>query len=185
MRFMTLPGAPSWTVDVTALRPLLAGEVTLRVFVDTWVGPGHPQGAGWLVDASFEMKGGTPARLPVAVIPLWDEMRFDYGDPAKPVAAAVPPRQPAIPADASAVELRAIITGHGQGNLQNCAEFCRRTHSFRLGETSFDRLLGATTAPPAAPPARPATPAHPAPAGVRGPTWSPGSSTSAPPPVRG
>ena len=102
LRFMTPYRAPaSWTVDVTALRPLLSGEVTVRVFIDTWVGPGHVQGAGWLVDAAFEMKGGTPARLPIAVIPLWDEMRFDYGDPAKPVAAAVPPRQPAIPADAT------------------------------------------------------------------------------------
>jgi hypothetical protein len=142
LRFMTPYRAPAaWTVDVTALRPLLSGEVTVRVFIDTWVGPGHVQGAGWLVDAAFEMKGGTPARIPIAVIPLWDEMRFDYGDPAKPVAAAVPPRQPAIPADATAVELRAIITGHGQGNLQNCAEFCRRTHTFRIGETSVDRLL--------------------------------------------
>jgi hypothetical protein len=142
LRFMTPYRAPaSWTVDVTALRPLLSGEVMVRVFIDTWVGPGHASGDGWLVDASFEMQGGLPARLPVAVIPLWDEMRFDYGDPAKPVAAAVPPRQPAIPADARAVELRAIITGHGQGNLNNCAEFCPRTHTFRIGETSFDRML--------------------------------------------
>jgi hypothetical protein len=142
LRFMTPYRAPaSWTVDVTALRPLLSGEVTMRAFIDTWVGPGNASGGGWLVDASFELVGGTPERLPIAVIPLWDEMRFDYGDPAKPVAAAVAPRQPAIPADARAVELRAFITGHGQGNLDNCAEFCRRNHTFRVGESRFSRLL--------------------------------------------
>ena len=142
LRFMTPYRAPAtWTVDVTSLRPLLAGEVTLRIFIDTWVGPGHVSGAGWLVDTRFEMTGGMPARLPIAVIPLWDEMRFDYGDPAKPVATAVPDRQPMIPADATAVELRAIITGHGQGNLDNCAEFCRRNHTFQLGEARVSRLL--------------------------------------------
>ena len=82
-----------------------------------------------------------PERLPIAVVPLWDDMRFDYGDPAKPVAAAVTPRTPAIPAEAGKVELRAFITGHGQGNLENCAEFCRRTHAFSVGGMRFERLL--------------------------------------------
>jgi hypothetical protein len=142
LRFMTpyRVGA-SWTIDVTGLRPLLSGDVTLRLFIDTWVGPGHPQGAGWLVDATFELTGGTPARLPIAVIPLWDETRFDYGDPAKPVAAAVPPRPVTIPAGSTAVELRSFITGHGQGNLGNCAEFCQRNHAFKVGEMRVQRLV--------------------------------------------
>lgn len=142
LRFMTPYGVPvTHTVDVTALRPLLAGEVTMRVFIDTWVGPGHQQGDGWLVEATFDMKGGMPARRPIAVLPLWDEMRFDYGDPAKPVAAAVTPRSVTIPAGAGAVELRAMITGHGQGNLDNCAEFCRRNHAFRAGGMRVERLV--------------------------------------------
>jgi hypothetical protein len=35
------------------------------------------------------------------------------------------------------VEIRSIITGHGQGNLQNCAEFCPKMHSFRVGGMEF------------------------------------------------
>jgi hypothetical protein len=142
LRFMTpyRVGA-GWTVDVTALRPLLAGAVTLRVFIDTWVGPGNAQGAGWLVDASFEFVGGTPARLPIAVIPLWDETKVDYGDPAKPVGGSMPVRSVTIPAGAGAVELRSFITGHGQGNLDNCAEFCRRTHGFTVGGARVEKLI--------------------------------------------
>jgi hypothetical protein len=134
LRFMT-PYAigASWTADVTALRPLLSGTVTLRVFIDTWVGPGNAQGAGWLVDTTFDMKGGVPDRLPIAVIPLWDQLEVPYGDPKKPISASVPDRTVPLPAGATGVELRSFVTGHGQGNLDNCAEFCTRTHSFTVG----------------------------------------------------
>jgi hypothetical protein len=154
LRFMTpYRVAATWTADVTALRPLLSGPVTLRVFIDTWVGPGNAaQGAGWLVDASFDLVGGMPERLPIAVIPLWDETKFDYGDPAKPVSAAVATRSITLPAGAGAVELRSFITGHGQGNLDNCAEFCRRNHAFTVGGMRVERMVWrddcATTAIP-------------------------------------
>jgi hypothetical protein len=111
------------------------------VFIDTWVGPGHAQGSGWLVDASFEMVGGMPQRLPIAVIPLWDETKFEYGDPAKPVSAAVATRLITLPAGAGQVELRSFITGHGQGNRDNCAEFCRRMHAFTVDGKRVERLL--------------------------------------------
>jgi hypothetical protein len=93
------------------------------------------------VDASFEMVGGMPDRVPIAVIPLWDEMHYDYGDPAKPVEDAVPDRSVIIPAGAGAVELRSFITGHGQGNLDNCSEFCKRTHVFTVGGMRAERLV--------------------------------------------
>jgi hypothetical protein len=142
LRFMTpFRVGASWTVDVTSLRPLLSGEVTMRVFIDTWVGPGHPQGSGWLVDASFEMVGGMPDRIPLAVIPLWDEMQYDYGDPTMPVAAAVPKRSVTIPAGAGAVELRSFVTGHGQGNVDNCSEFCQRAHAFTVGGMRTEKLV--------------------------------------------
>jgi hypothetical protein len=140
LRFMTPYGVGArWSVDVTALRPLLSGSVNLRLFIDTWVGPGHPPGAGWLVDASFEMKGGVPERLPVAVLPLWDEREVDYGDPAKAIATSVPAQMVTLPAGTRAVELRSFVTGHGQGNLDNCAEFCSRKHTFTVGGMAFAR----------------------------------------------
>jgi Peptide-N-glycosidase F, C terminal/Peptide-N-glycosidase F, N terminal len=155
MRFVTpYRLTADWTADVTALQPVLSGPRRVRVFIDTWVGPGHAQGNGWLVDVSFTFKPGAAAGepAPVAVIPLWDVGQFEVGEPTKPVAAARPDRMVEIPAGARKVELRSFITGHGQGNLQNCAEFCPKTHSFTVGSMRFDRRVWrtdcATTAVP-------------------------------------
>jgi hypothetical protein len=141
-RFMTpyrVEGA--WTIDVSSLRPLLSGTRTLRVFIDTWVGPGHANGDGWLVDARFDFVGGVPAELPVEVIPLWAYSEATVGDPALPVDGQVEPVTVAIPAGASRVELRSIITGHGQGNAENCAEFCQLAHGSLVGTAAVQRTV--------------------------------------------
>lgn len=130
-----------WTIDVSALRPLLSGTRTLRVFIDTWVGPGHANGNGWLVDARFDFVGGVPAELPVEVIPLWANVEATIGDPMLPVDGQVEPVTAMIPADASRVELRSLITGHGQGNANNCAEFCGLTHGYLVGDAAVQRLV--------------------------------------------
>lgn len=119
-----------FTVDVTDLQRLLEGPQTLRVFIDTWVGPGHANGAGWLVDARFDFVGGLPTPDPIAVVPLWSPQRVVYGDPLHPidVAATVD-----VPAGAT-VRVRSLVTGHGQGNADNCAEFCARDHQVAIGD---------------------------------------------------
>ena len=139
LRFITpyrVGGA--WTVDVTELRPLLAGRRTLRVFIDTWVGPGHANGDGWLVDAAFAFEGGTPAREAIAVIPVWAPHARVYGDPARPIAGV---ESVELPEGTRTVEARAFVTGHGQGNADNCAEFCARTHTFAVDGATRAREL--------------------------------------------
>ena len=139
-RFATpFGGTADWAVDVTPLLPLLGGRKKLVVHIDTWVGPSRPPGAGWLVDVSFTFTPGIPQRTPLQVIPLWDVATFDYGDPAKPVSLGA--RAVQIPAGASFVELRSLITGHGQGNLQNCAEFCPKVHTYTVGAGLVQRRL--------------------------------------------
>lgn len=118
-----------FTVDVTDFQRLLEGDKTLRVFIDTWVYPGHANGAGWLVDASFELVGGVPSPDPVAVVPLWAPQRVVYGDPMRPIAVAA---APTLPDGLTGARLRALVTGHGQGNAENCAEFCAKDHSFHV-----------------------------------------------------
>ena len=138
-----------FSLDVTELQRVLEGPQTLRVFIDTWVGPGHPNGAGWLVDAAFDFEGGLPSPDPFAVVPLWAPQRVVYGDPARPVDVAATVE---VPAGATGARLRALVTGHGQGNADNCAEFCARDHTFRVGAdtmtTSLWRDDCATTAVP-------------------------------------
>jgi Peptide-N-glycosidase F, C terminal/Peptide-N-glycosidase F, N terminal len=127
----------TWDLDVTDLRPLLTGDITLRAFIDTWVGPGSQYGGGWLLSASFEMTGGVPSPLPVAVIPVWTMRSAAYGDPAKPIASSVPTATLTLPT-ASSYALRTFVTGHGQGNADNCAEFCARTHTVSVGAKSHE-----------------------------------------------
>ena len=124
-RFMTpYRTGDDYRLDITELRPLFQGDTTFRVFIDTWVGPGHQQGEGWSVTASLEFDGGEPDRTPIAVLPVYSLGAFAVGDPARPVVEARPSLQVPIPAEAGQVALRSFITGHGQGNAGNCAEFC-------------------------------------------------------------
>jgi hypothetical protein len=150
-RFITpyniVPGTnepPAWDIDVTELRPLLSGTVTIRGFIDTWVPQGNvaAYGAGWLLGATFNMTGGTPAKVPIAVTPIWvwkttgqEPVGTVYGDPSQPISENLPPQTVALPAGATSYGVRSTITGHGQGNLDNCAEFCSEQHTWQVGTT--------------------------------------------------
>lgn len=131
----------TWELDVTALRPLLSGPRTLRVYIDTWVGPGHANGNGWLVDARFDLVGGIPSERPIAVLPLFPLVEVGVGDPMVPIADQIAAVEAMIPAGASRVELRSVITGHGQGNADNCAEFCPLAHGYEVGGAGVQRTI--------------------------------------------
>ena len=151
-RFITPYGiGADWEVDVTDLRPLFAGGRTFRVFIDTWVGPGHEAGDGWSVDLAFDFRGGTPEREPVAVLPVWTSRSVIYGDPNVPVNPALETTL-SLPEGVTDGTLRVLVTGHGQGNAENCAEFCAKTHTVMAGNVSRPTLLWrddcATTAVP-------------------------------------
>jgi Peptide-N-glycosidase F, C terminal/Peptide-N-glycosidase F, N terminal len=128
-----------WEADLTPLRPLLTGEVTLRVFIDTWVTEGHEQGDGWLFDASLDFQGGDPP-VPeaVEVLPVWGHLSWLAGQPENPVEAQVVPTTLTLPA-ASAYTLRSFITGHGWNNSQNCAEFCAQEHYYTVAGVETGR----------------------------------------------
>lgn len=129
-----------WEADLTDLRPLLTGTVTFRVFIDTWVGPGHSDGEGWLFHATFDYAGGPPpSPEPIAVIPAWGHLSWSAGLDDNPVEAQVVPQTLTLPPDATAVTLRSFITGHGWNNSQNCAEFCSKWHYYTVNGNQFGR----------------------------------------------
>ena len=148
-RFMTPYGIkagtnspPAWDIDVSELRPLLAGKVTLRVFIDTWVPQGNAAqyGGGWVVGTTFNMKGGTPAKSPIYVTPIWawsttgkEPTQVVYGDARWPINTSVPPKTLTLPNGPKSWGIRSTITGHGQANLDNCAEFCSKNHTWKVG----------------------------------------------------
>jgi hypothetical protein len=147
-RFITPFGvaAPAWDYDVTDLAPLLRGNLTVQGFVDTWSPQGNPaaNGAGWSLTATFTFTGGVPAKNPIAVALVWSwpanmdpPNSAQYGDPADPVTMHLPPQTISLPPGASSFALRTFITGHGQGNSNNCAEFCQAKHTITVGTSSF------------------------------------------------
>jgi hypothetical protein len=130
----------SWESDLSDLRPLLTGTRTMRVFIDTWVGPGHDQGAGWLFDAEFDYVGGPPpSPEPLANLPVWGHLSWNAGLPEQPVETQVEPQSIELPDDLSAVTFRSFITGHGWNNGQNCAEFCPKEHFYTVGGAELGR----------------------------------------------
>jgi hypothetical protein len=131
-RFMTPYGVGAgWKFDVAPLVPVLVGRRTVEVEIDTWVGPGHSQGAGWLVTADLAMTGGRPKEYPFAVIPVFQPQNVDVGDPIKDPRRSFTGDLPSK--EFSSAKLISIVTGHGQGNTENCAEFCAKNHSFTVG----------------------------------------------------
>jgi hypothetical protein len=124
----------SWTFDLTDIRPLLSGEKTIRGFISTWA-------KGWKVTATVDFKGGTPAKEPLYVVPAWKLKYVVLGDPGKLVAAAAPPASVTLPGGASSVSMWSIITGHGQGNYLNCAEFCQQEHVFNVAGKSHGEII--------------------------------------------
>ena len=140
-RFVTPYGVGgTWTLDVTDLMPMFQGRRRARVFIDTWVGPGNAQGYGWLVTASIAFEPGAAEHPTRAVVPLgWS--RLVYGDPARPVAMQLPPRRVEVPAGTRGAKVWVSTTGHGQGNRDNCAEFCARTHRVRFDDAPYEHEL--------------------------------------------
>ncbi|MGE0872081.1 MAG: peptide-N-glycosidase F-related protein [Kofleriaceae bacterium] len=139
-RFMTPYGrGGEWTVDVTDLQTVLAGPLTVRAFIKTFVGPtiNMQYGLGWVVDASLTYEKGDPERLPIAAIPL-QFGEVNYGDPLEPTERKATIE---VPEGVGSAGFYMLITGHGQGNLENCAEFCQKTHTIALGSTEASQVI--------------------------------------------
>jgi hypothetical protein len=128
-----------WSIDLTHAAPLLRGKQTLRVKIDTGVGPGvnEDQGLGWLVDARLKFEPGKSPSKAVATTPLnfgtvW------YGNPDQPTAreAVVD-----VPVGARNVSVQMLITGHGQGNLDNAAEWARKRHTVTVDGKPYSREI--------------------------------------------
>lgn len=113
-----------FNVDVSAFAPLLTGEKTIRSYVGTWATPGGSFGSGWRVTTKFIFHPGEKAEVPSEFAGLWSFQSVEVGNPDNAVPDQTGAPTADIPADATKVELRFFMTGHGQGNANNCAEFC-------------------------------------------------------------
>ena len=109
----------SWTVDVTDYQFLLHDDVTLTLFIDSWIGGDR----GWLITVDFEMNLGVPGREAFAIENLWQFGWINYGDPDNPIEDHVGLLDVETPPDATGAKVRTYSTGHGFWNTNNAAEF--------------------------------------------------------------
>ena len=134
-RYMTPYGKScGWTIDVSDYRNMLTGTVIIKSFIDTWTNP------GWLVNVDFTFIGGTPVNPYIKVENLWNDYNVVYGDSTQPIN--ILPMTRDIDGAATAVKVKIINTGHGQGNTSTAAEFSQMTHHVLInGVSTFSQSL--------------------------------------------
>lgn len=132
-------GCGPWTVDVTDFKSILQGPVQFKSYVQVW-GP-----SGWLITADLEYVQGKADFPYQRLSPLWQRDYIVYGDPA--ISFDLDPRQVAVDAKTKQSQVRATVTGHGQGNTNNAAEFFERTHQLSVNGETFAHNLWKTDCP--------------------------------------
>ncbi|MEL6342767.1 MAG: peptide-N-glycosidase F-related protein [Myxococcota bacterium] len=114
-----------WLADASPMLPLLkdGGPHTMQL-----------RGARVGHDVTLRLLFGNEGKekIPLGIEPLWRGGSFNEN-----YEANHPPIQVDVPADAKTVELVVIVTGHGFGSGDNCAEFCNHEHDFAIGAETF------------------------------------------------
>ncbi len=111
-----------WTVDITDFKNILQGEVDFRSFIQVW------GNSGWLVTMDLELIEGTIDRPYSKISPLWETDYHVYGDPG--IDDNLDVQTILTEPNSEASHIRMTISGHGQGNTMNAAEFSNFTHNF-------------------------------------------------------
>lgn len=118
-------GEQRWTIDASPMLALMRSGGTRRFRVETgpsWERPTPYEGR---VTLRFSTRGNGKPRA-IGAVPAFTGGTFD---------ASYNMRTPVrftAPASASRVELVTILSGHGQTQQDNCAEWCDHRHRFRV-----------------------------------------------------
>jgi len=131
------PGDCTWTYDVSAYQSLLRGEVTLSLFISTWIGGER----GWSVTVWFDFHHGRAPLEAYQVHNLWNKGHLVYGHPDNPVDDHLAAKTVAVDAAAEKSVVRIITTGHGQGNTDNAAEFAMKQHTVKANDQTHTWTL--------------------------------------------
>ncbi len=124
---LSLGNGFTWVFDVSDYRTLLHDSVQLAA-------------GNWqeLLDLRFEFIKGTPPRDPKTIKNLWCSTYW-YNSNTENVLSA---RKVKIASDAVSTRIKIRPTGHGMGDLENCAEFCAKTHyMFVDGTQRYSKLV--------------------------------------------
>jgi len=119
-----------WVVDITDFKSVLGGEVEFQsnIFVFT--------AEGWLLDMSIDLIDNNAQDTYTDLSKLWEIGYQVYGDPA--ISYDLPDIPVTVQNNTTTSHVRMTITGHGQGNTNNAAEFYNVTHQFQIDGNTVD-----------------------------------------------
>jgi len=121
------PGRRRWVMDASALLPLMSagGEQTFRIVM----GPEWEEATEREITINLRLADRRDEE------PLTAELAFTGGAFDATYNEGREPFVTTIPADATKVEVVAIISGHGQTDGDGCAEWCNHVHTFTANES--------------------------------------------------
>lgn len=119
-----------WIIDITDFKSVLVGEVefTSNIFVYTQT--------GWLVDMEITFFDFTSTNTFSSISPIWERSYHVYGDPN--IDDDLPAVSLDVDDNTTASHVRMTITGHGQGNTNNAAEFFEVDHTLEADGQVID-----------------------------------------------
>jgi len=116
-----------WTVDVTDFKSIFLSETNLNSYIQVW-GPN-----GWLLDADLEFVEGEDDTPHSILSSLWANDYVVYGDPG--TSHDLDEKSISLAGNTESTHVRMHITGHGQGNTFNAAEFYEVTHVMNINNS--------------------------------------------------
>ncbi|MCI4669892.1 MAG: LamG domain-containing protein [Bacteroidia bacterium] len=119
-----------WIVDITDFKSVLGGEVDFQTTIDVFTAK------GWLLDMSVDLIDNNPTDTYSYLSRLWELPFQVYGDPG--ISYDLPAIPVKIKGNTTSNHVRMTITGHGQGNTNNAAEFFNVNHQFTIDGTTHD-----------------------------------------------
>ncbi len=119
-----------WTVDITDFKDVLQGPVDFRSFIQVW------GVSGWMVTLDLELIEGNASKPFSKLSPLWETDYWVYGDPG--LNDDLPVVNVDVEGNTEASHIRMTMSGHGQGNTDNAAEFSNVTHNFVANGSVFN-----------------------------------------------
>ena len=131
-RFITTYHRESrWVVDATQALPWLIEGARNRTFRYSWAPSWNTQPT--IISVRLRLSNQGKGYRPLQTVPLFTGGSFNSGYNE----GREEPLDVDIPASATRVELRSIITGHGGDGSNNCAEFCNHQHEFTVGSSTY------------------------------------------------
>lgn len=128
-----------WAIDVSDLRPLLAGLKRITQSCTTY-------GEGWVVSLTLAYyPGPAPENLVAAkVINLWCGSP-EIGNPDHPATDFYTPKDFTLEPWVKAAKVRSVVSGHGMSpNTSNAAEFMSIGRTLKANDATFSNTLWKT-----------------------------------------